>query len=110
MNRLLLALTVIALVPTTTPTSADDRHARLKPFIGRTVADFMQSTGLTPSDAYETAQGRVFVVHGPPIGVAVAPGVVVAGGCKLQIEATPVGTRSAADAWVIRSITAHGPC
>lgn len=107
MPRLMALIVLFAL---TGRAAADDRYARLKPFIGRTMADFMRTTGLTPHDSYEIAGGRVFVVHGPAFGVVVAPGVVASGGCRMQIEARAVGTRSAADAWQITAIDAHGPC
>lgn len=74
------------------------------------MADFSRDTGLVPSDMYNTADGRVFVVNGPAIGVAVAPGIVVSGGCRLLIEAVVVNARSTADAWQITAITANGPC
>lgn len=74
------------------------------------MADFSRDTGLVPSDMYNTADGRVFVVNGPAIGVAVAPSVVVSGGCRMLIETTATGTRSVADAWQITAITANGPC
>lgn len=88
----------------------DDRYARLKPYIGRTVADFSRDTGLVPSDSYDTAQGRTFIVNGPVIAVAVSPGVAVAGGCKMQLETVATGTRRTADDWRIVSIDARGPC
>jgi len=88
----------------------DDRYARLKPHIGRTMADFSRDTGLAPSDSYNTAEGRVFVVNGPTLAIAVAPGVVASGGCKMQIETVAVGTQSTADNWRITAINANGPC
>lgn len=90
--------------------TTDSRVARLQPHIGRTMADFSRDTGLVPSDMYNTAEGRVFVVNGPAIGVAVSPGVVVSGGCRMLIETIATTTRSTADAWRITSITANGPC
>jgi len=88
----------------------DDRSARLKPHIGRTVADFSRDTGLTPNSSYDTAQGRTFVVDGPALAVAVAPGVVSSGGCRMQLEAVATGPRSTADDWRITAINATGPC
>ncbi|MCK1670403.1 hypothetical protein [Bradyrhizobium sp. 150] len=74
------------------------------------MADFSRDTGLVPTDMYDTAAGRVFVVNGPAIGVAVAPGVLVSGGCRLLIETIATTSRSTADAWQITAITANGPC
>ena len=88
----------------------DDRQARLKPYIGRNMSEFMRGTGLTPSDSYNTASGRVFVVSGPALAVAVAPGVVAAGGCRMQVETIATSPRGTADDWQIVSIDAHGPC
>lgn len=106
MRRFLAVVTALFLAGCVT----DDRQARLKPHIGRTMADFSRDTGMTPSDSYNTASGRVFVVNGPAMTVAVAPGVAVAGGCKMLIETTAIGTQSTADNWRIASIDAHGPC
>lgn len=93
---------------------ADDRPARLKPYIGRSVAEFSRDTGLVPSTSYDTAQGRVFVVNGPVIAVPVpsstSPSIVTAGGCRMQIETTATNPRGTADDWRIVSIDAHGPC
>jgi hypothetical protein len=88
----------------------DDRYARLKPYIGRSVAEFSRDTGLVPSASYDTAQGRVFTVNGPVLAVAVSPGVVAAGGCRMQIETTATNPRGTADDWRIVSIDARGPC
>ncbi|MGY3364184.1 hypothetical protein ACVWZL_001309 [Bradyrhizobium sp. GM2.4] len=87
-----------------------DRSTRLQSHIGRTMADFSRDTGLVPADMYNTADGRVFVLNGPAIGVAVAPRIVVSGGCRLLIETIAASARSTADAWQITAITANGPC
>jgi hypothetical protein len=83
---------------------------RLQSHIGHTMAEFSRDTSLLPSDMYNTADGRVFVVNGPAIGIAVAPGVVVSGGCRLLIETIATTAKSTADAWQITAITANGPC
>lgn len=90
--------------------TTDDRSTRLQTHVGRTMAEFSRDTGLVPSDMYNTADGRVFVVNGPAFGVAVAPAVVVSGGCRLLIETAAVSAHSTADAWQITAITANGPC
>jgi hypothetical protein len=89
---------------------ADDRYARLKPYIGRTMADFSRDTGLLPSDKFDTAKGRVFVVNGPVMVVAVSPGIAVAGGCKMQVETVADNPSGLADSWRIVRIDATGPC
>ncbi len=88
----------------------DDRETRLRSHLDRTMADFSRDTGLVPSDKYDTANGRVFVVNGPAMPVAVAPGVAVSGGCRMLIETVPTSTRGGADDWQITRITANGPC
>ena len=90
--------------------TTDDRSMRLQSHIGRTMAEFSRDTGLVPSDIYNTADGRVFVVNGPAIGIAVAPGAVLFGGCRLLIETIAMSSQSTADAWRITAITANGPC
>lgn len=90
--------------------ATDDRYARLKPYIGRSVAEFSRDTGLVPTNSYDTAQGRTFIVNGPVLAVAVSPGVVAAGGCKMQIETVSTSPRGTADDWRIVAIDARGPC
>jgi hypothetical protein len=88
----------------------DDRAARLKPHIGRTMADFSRDTGLVPNNSYDIAGGRVFLVNGPTIAVAISPGIVASGGCRMLIETIATNPRGTADDWRITSITANGPC
>lgn len=88
----------------------DTRQARLKPYIGQSMAIFSAGTGLTPSDSYNVADGRIFVVNGPAIAVAVAPGVTVAGGCKMLIGTIATSPRGTADDWRVTTIDATGPC
>lgn len=90
--------------------TTDDRYARLKPYIGQSMADFSRATGLTPSDMYNTADGRTFVVNGPTTTVTVSPGVAVNGGCKMLIETTATNKSGSADDWRIVAINATGPC
>lgn len=106
MTKLALLLAAFTLTGCIT----DDRVARLKPYIGGSMAEFSSTTGLTPSNSYDTAAGRTFIVNGPAIAVAVTPGVSVLGGCKMQIETTATSTRGTADDWRIVSIDAQGPC
>lgn len=106
--RAFLALPVAAILLTGCVT--DDRQARLKPYIGGTMADFSRGTGLVPSASYDTAAGRTFVVNGPVVAVAVAPGAAVAGGCRMLVEATATAPRPTADDWRVVAIDATGPC
>lgn len=87
----------------------DDRQARLKPYMGRTMADFSRSTGLVPSDSYAIAGGKAFVVNGPALAVAV-PGAIATGGCRMLIDTIAVSPRGTADDWRITEINATGPC
>jgi hypothetical protein len=75
------------------------------------MADFSRSTGVVPSDSYNTANGRTFVVKDAALAVAVSPGVTVAGGCRMLIETTNPSQRSTGDDWgrIVR-IDATGPC
>lgn len=102
---LLLALALVGCAG-----APDDRYARLKPYIGQSMTAFMRSTGLTPSDSYDTTTGKTFIVNGPAMAVAVSPGLTVAGGCKMQIDTVATSTRSTADDWRIVTIDAQGPC
>jgi hypothetical protein len=88
----------------------DDRFERLHPYIGTSMADFSRSTGMVPSDTYDTAGGRTFVVNGAPIAVAVSPGVTVAGGCRMLVDTILVSKTHTADDWRIVAINATGPC
>jgi len=90
--------------------AASERSAQLKPYIGLTMADFLRTTRIEPSDSYDTPRGRMFLIEGPDAAITVSPGVVVQGGCRIFIETVAIGTRSAADNWRITGITANNRC
>lgn len=77
-------------------TTDDVLEAKITSYVGLTMAEFMTTTGLTPSDRYETAQGRTYVVEGP--------------GCKLFLETVQNDQLERADSWKISGVNAHGPC
>src|SRR4051812_28866975 len=68
-----------------------DRAARLRAWTGRTMAEFMRDTGMTPSNSYDTSAGRTFIVDGPAYTLAMAPGIVRTFGCRIQLETASVG-------------------
>jgi hypothetical protein len=92
-----------------------DRAARLQTWIGRTMADFMRDTGMTPSTTYDTSAGRVFLVDGPAVTLALAPaygspGVARSFACRIQLETVATGQTSGADVWRIVAVSSTGPC
>lgn len=92
-----------------------DFDSRLARFNGSTMAAFSAQTGLLPTNAYPIANGRVFVVDGPPVYVTlpathVTPAVTRSSACRLMITTSQVGTTRTADDWQIIGIEQSGPC
>ncbi|MDB5616221.1 hypothetical protein [Tardiphaga sp.] len=105
-----MRVTSIALASLLAGCVTDDRQARLKPYIGQSLASLAAAVGSAPSASYPTARGRTFTLNGPALAVAVAPGVVAAGGCKMQVDTVQSGGGSTADDWRVVEINASGPC
>lgn len=83
--------------------------------VGLTMAQFTAQTGLYPSDAYPTANGRVFVVLGRTTTFVVpgaygAPTIANTQTCRIMLETTAVGTEGTADNWRIAGVGWSGPC
>ena len=110
---------VVALFPISACVESVDyealQNARMRSFLGQTMAQFSQSTGLIPQDAYDTKAGRTFVVPGPVSTVYLppaygVPGVAAQNQCQILLGAKRVGTGDTADDWEIESATWRGPC
>jgi hypothetical protein len=93
----------------------NDRAARFQTWVGRSMADFMSGTGMTPSSMYDIITGRVFVVDGPGVTLALAPngfthGVVRTFACHIQLETASTNRIGGADNWRITGASSSGPC
>jgi hypothetical protein len=92
-----------------------DRAARLQTHVGRTMADFSRDTGMVPSSMYDISTGRVFVVDGPAVTLALAPngftpGVARTFACRIQLETVSTNRTGGADDWRITGVSSTGPC
>jgi hypothetical protein len=91
------------------------QQVQMESVVGLTMAEFSVRTGLTPSDAYAVAGGRVFVVLGRTVTLVTpgsygAPTVANAQTCRILLEARPIGTQGSASSWQIAGVTWTGPC
>lgn len=99
------------------------RERRAQQYVGYTMAQFMSWTGLVPSDAIATAEGKTFVIIGPTVtvglpayidryGIAVAPAVASSTTCRIMVSTRPRRKvpNATADDWEITGIARHGPC
>ncbi|GGH16204.1 hypothetical protein GCM10007036_16720 [Alsobacter metallidurans] len=90
-------------------------QARWDGYLGRTVADFISATMLTPVDKYDLSGSRVFVFAGAP-RTTVLPGsygVPTVGAdatCRVQVEAVNDRASNTADGWCIVQIRRAGGC
>lgn len=117
-----LAIIAVGLVGTGCQTKEEyqasmdgDLDSRLARFKGSTMAAFSAQTGLLPSNAYPIANGRVFVIDGPPVYVTlpathVTPAVTRSSACRLSITTAQVGKSGTADDWEIIGTQHSGPC
>jgi hypothetical protein len=92
-----------------------DRAARLQAWTGHTMADFSRGTGMVPSSMYDIRTGRVFVVDGPGVTLALAPngftpGVARNFACRIQLETVSINRAGGADDWRITDVSSTGPC
>jgi hypothetical protein len=90
-------------------------RSRWQPYIGSTMGVFMMSSGLTPSNAFESATGRTFVVDGPAVTTVLPaayglPAIARTDSCRLMLETVNATNGRTADDWRIVSITQSGPC
>ncbi|MDR4305676.1 hypothetical protein IHQ68_03440 [Chelatococcus sambhunathii] len=84
----------------TTAAVEQDFSTRLQGYKGGTIAQFISRTTVTPSDAYPTSEGKVFVVSGDYRAPA----------CKMLIHARARDASGTADSWIIERFTWVGPC
>lgn len=101
----------------------ESRERRAQQYVGSTMAQFMSWTGLMPSDAIATAEGKTFIIIGPtvtlstpayvgPYGLSGVPAVASSTTCRIMVDTrlrrnVPNAT---ADDWEITSISRTGPC
>lgn len=69
---------------------------RIESFKGLTMAQFSATSGMVPYNAYNTSEGRTFLVSEP--------------GCDLLLHTVPIDGRAVADSWRIEHVTARGAC
>lgn len=99
------------------------RERRAQQYVGANMAQFMSWTGLVPSDAIVTAEGKTFVIIGPtvtlstpayvgPYGVSGVPAVASSTTCRVMVAARPrrSGQNTTPEDWEITGITRSGPC
>lgn len=122
---LMLALT-LAGCQTGAEYNAQQRESserRAQQYVGATMAQFMSWTGLTPTDAIDTAEGKMFIINGPtvtvgtpayvgPYGLSAVPAVTSSTTCRIIVNARPrrLATQLAPEDWEITSISRSGPC
>ncbi|WP_156041772.1 lipoprotein [Bradyrhizobium sp. URHD0069] len=92
-----------------------ERAARLQTHVGRSMADFSRDTGMVPSSMYDVSTGRVFVVDGPAVTLALAPngftpGVARTFACRIQLETVSMNRTGDAHDWRITGVNSTGPC
>ncbi|MGN6451209.1 MAG: hypothetical protein ACTHLK_21980 [Brucella intermedia] len=95
------------------------RNDRLSSHLNHSMAEFIAATGWTPTNYYETNEGRVFVVDGPT-SVQFKPGYrgtylktapsVATYSCRLLITTKAKNGRGNADSWIIKAIDWRGNC
>lgn len=99
------------------------RERRAQQYVGYTMAQFMSWTGLVPSDAIATAEGKTFVIIGPTVtvglpayvdryGITVAPAVASSTTCRVMVNARlrRNAPKPTPEDWEITSISRSGPC
>ncbi|HSI41810.1 MAG TPA: hypothetical protein VLA00_14800 [Xanthobacteraceae bacterium] len=92
---------------------AENRH--MQSVVGLTMADFSAQTGVTPTDAYDVAGGRTFVVLGRSVTLVTpssygAPTVANTQTCLLLVATKQIGTGGTAESWQIVGVSYSGPC
>lgn len=101
----------------------ESRERRAQQYVGSTMAQFMTWTGLVPSDAIPTAEGRTFVIIGPtvtigtpayagPYGLSGVPAVASSTTCRIMVNTRLLRNvpNTTPEDWEITSITRSGPC
>lgn len=109
-----LALVLGGCVETAPPAQAS-KDAFFRSFVGQTVGQFVQRTGVTPSDYFDTADGRTFkvITTGPTVFVPPGygfPAYAATPTCSLLLNTRQIDKKGTADSWRIKSILARGQC
>ena len=92
-----------------------DLDARLSAYHGATIADFIARTGMVPSSAYATADGRVFVFQTAPVFMTlpatnVTPAVTRSAQCQVLVQTVPNDSSGTADNWKVVGAQRSGAC
>ena len=89
--------------------------ARLELYNGRSMAEFMSRTGMTPVDAYPVSEGRVFIFRTDPVYMTLpatnaTPAITRSAQCQLLIRAVNEAKVGTADNWMIKGTERTGAC
>lgn len=88
---------------------------RLRPYIGKSMEDWIRGTGLSPADMYDAAEGqRTFIVpvSASTVNLPIGGGMTVSRSaeCKYMIDTALNGKPGFPSSWRIVQITTQGPC